>query len=337
MKLSQDGTILVTGGAGFIGSALICELNRRGFDNILVADFMGDDGKFRNLVPLRFMDYVEADTLLRLVERNDALVGDIGHIFHLGACASTAECDMSYLIGNNYEYGKKLANFAESRGIRFLYASSAATYGDGSRGMSDAQNFHRLRPLNAYGYSKYLFDQYAARNNLHAYGMKYFNVFGPNEYHKRDMRSMVLKSYESIRENGKIYLFKSHRAEYADGEQMRDFLYVKDAVAMTIFLSEIPDVIDGISTHGLYNIGSSAASTWKELAQSIFDAMGMEMSVEFVDMPHDLRDRYQYHTRADISKLRAVGYSGEITPLKDAVSDYVTNYLACGMKVMDPD
>ncbi|MDR1232942.1 MAG: ADP-glyceromanno-heptose 6-epimerase [Puniceicoccales bacterium] len=336
MKLTEAGTILVTGGAGFIGSALINELNNRGFENIIVSDFLGSDNKFLNLVPLRFNDYIEADTMLDMIEKKDPKLNAITHIFHLGACSSTTEKNAAYLIKNNYEYTKALANFAHGRHVRFVYASSAATYGDGSRGMSD-QIFPNtdLRPLNAYGYSKHLFDLYAARNNLHVHGMKYFNVFGPNEYHKGTMRSMVLKAYESILANGKVYLFKSDRQEFKDGEQRRDFLYVKDAVAMTIFLAEIPEAVNGKPTHGIYNLGSGVASTWKELAFAIFEAMGKEAHIEFIDMPGELKDKYQYHTCADISKLHSLGYDQPITPLKAAVKDYVQNYLMEGMKILN--
>jgi ADP-L-glycero-D-manno-heptose 6-epimerase len=328
MNLSQSETILVTGGAGFIGSCLIGELNRRGFDNIVVADFLGSDDKFLNLVGLRFSDYLEGDKLLELVRKNDSSLRRISHIFHLGACSSTAEHNASYLMANNYEYSKALAHFACGGNIRFVYASSAATYGDGSCGMGDKiyPNL-ALRPLNAYGYSKQLFDVYAAKHGLPVYGLKYFNVFGPNEYHKGEMRSMVLKAYESILKSGKVSLFKSHREDCGDGCQMRDFIYVTDAVNMTIFLANVGEFIDGQSTVGTYNIGSGMASTWNELVVAVFEAMGREPNIDYVAMPDELRPRYQYYTRADISKIVAAGYVKPITPLKEAVADYVQNYL----------
>jgi ADP-L-glycero-D-manno-heptose 6-epimerase len=338
VSLEKSGMILVTGGAGFIGSALICELNNRGFENILVADFLGNGDKFSNLVPLRFADYIEADKLLELMGNNDSFLAGVSHIFHLGACSSTTERDAAYLIENNYEYSKVLAHFAKDRNARFVYASSAATYGDGSQGMCDEIYPNvALRPLNMYGYSKHLFDLYVAKNNLPAYGMKYFNVFGPNEYHKGDMCSMVLKAYESITATGKVRLFKSENVRYKDGEQMRDFLYVKDAVAMTIFLAEVPKYVGGKATHGIYNIGSGTASTWKELVLSIFRAMDLEPNIEFMEMPDALKNKYQYYTRADISKLRAIGYAEEITPLEDAVADYVRNYISRGMGRLEPN
>ncbi|MDR2779294.1 MAG: ADP-glyceromanno-heptose 6-epimerase [Puniceicoccales bacterium] len=336
MKRLEEGTTLVTGGAGFIGSALVGELNRRGFENVIISDFLSNDDKFLNIVPLRFSDYIEADTLFNLVEKKDHKLNTVTHIFHLGACSSTTERNAAYLIKNNYEYSKTLAHFAQNEHIRFVYASSAATYGNGSRGMSD-EIFPNtdLRPLNMYGYSKHLFDLYAAKNNLRIYGMKYFNVFGPNEYHKGNMRSMVLKSYESILATGKVYLFKSDREEFRDGEQRRDFLYVKDAVDMTIFLGEIPEMISEKPTWGIYNLGSGIASTWKELAFAIFEAMDREVNVEFIDMPNELKNKYQYYTSADLSKLRRLGYSKQPMPLKAAVKDYVQNYLMQGMKILN--
>ena len=338
MSLLDSKTILVTGGAGFIGSALICELNNRGFDNILVVDQLSNDDKFKNLISLRFEDYFEADDFLNMVEKRDEKLESISHIFHLGACSSTTENNASYLIKNNFEYTKTIAHFAEEKKRRFVYASSAATYGDGSNGMSDIPypNF-AIRPLNAYGFSKHIFDIYAARHDLHCYGMKYFNVFGPNEYHKGSMRSMVLKAYESIYLTGRVGLFKSNKKEYRHGEQKRDFLYVKDAVNMTIFLAEVPEVVNGQPTFGIYNLGSGVASTWKELVTPIFQAMNIEVNIDFIDMPVELRNKYQYYTCADISKLRNVGYDKSITPLKNAVLDYVCNFLIPGEKYLVPE
>jgi ADP-L-glycero-D-manno-heptose 6-epimerase len=251
-NLLANRRILVTGGAGFIGSALIWALNRRGLENILVSDYLKHDEKWKNLVPLRFADYVEADELHRLARENSPQLADIGSVFHLGACSATTERDAAYLIRNNYEYTKDLAQWALSRPARFVYASSAATYGDGSQGMSDSAELTTLRPLNMYGYSKHLFDLFARQNGFldRIVGLKYFNVFGPNEDHKADMRSLVHKAYGQVVETGVIKLFASDRSEYADGEQKRDFLYVKDAVEMSIHLAETP------SAGGLFNLGS---------------------------------------------------------------------------------
>ena len=315
--------ILVTGGAGFIGSALIWALNRRGHENILVADLLGTDEKWRNLVPLRFADYVEADELRRLALADSPRLHDIGAVFHLGACSATTERDAGYLIRNNYEFTRDLAAWALGRGARFVYASSAATYGDGAQGMSDGADLATLRPLNMYGYSKHLFDLHAQRGGFldRVVGLKYFNVFGPNEDHKADMRSLVHKAYGQVVETGAIRLFKSDRPDYADGEQQRDFLYVKDAVEMTIHLAGTA------GAGGLYNLGSGEANSWNALATAIFAALGRAPRIEYIPMPEVLRAKYQYFTQADIAKLRTSGYARVITPLAEAVADYVQHYL----------
>lgn len=321
------GRILVTGGAGFIGSALIWELNRRGITNILVSDFLRTDEKWKNLVPLRFADYIEAD---HLGERLDGF-RDITTVFHLGACSATTEKDASYLIHNNYEWTKTLAHFAMDRGARFVYASSAATYGEDAAGVSEAVPLATLRPLNMYGYSKHMFDVYAENTGMlpRITGLKYFNVFGPNESHKGDMRSVVHKAYEQIRARGIVSLFKSYRPEYADGGQKRDFFYVKDAVDATIFLAEH---VDG---GGLFNLGSGEANTWIALVTPIFAALGKERKIEFVEMPEGLRAKYQYLTTANVEKLRSAGLTRPMTPLADAVTDYVKNYLMAGVGLGD--
>ncbi len=325
--------VLVTGGAGFIGSALVWALNRRGVERVVVADRLGREGKWRNLAPLAFEDYLEADDLLPRLERH--ALGRFDCVLHMGACSSTTETDAAYLARNNFEFTKQLAEWALGRGARFVYASSAATYGDGARGMEDfddaADALQRLRPLNAYGYSKQLVDLWAARKGLlgRVVGCKFFNVFGPNEDHKGDMRSLVSKAYGQVRETGRVRLFRSHHPDYRDGEQRRDFLYVKDCVAMTLFLAAHPRAA------GLYNLGSGVASTWLELAGALFAAMGRTPDVEFVDMPESIRDRYQYHTRADVGKLREAGYDAPVTPLGEAVRDYVADYLAPDRRLGD--
>jgi len=321
---STQSRILVTGGAGFIGSALIWDLNQRGVDDVLVADFLGRDEKWKNLTALRFDDYLEADELMQRVEADDPTLADVELIFHLGACSSTTERAAAYLIRNNFEYTKKLAQWALAHDARFVYASSAATYGDGSAGMSDLENdLHVFRPLNMYGYSKHLFDLYAARHGFldGIVGLKYFNVFGPNEDHKGDMRSLVHKAYQQIVETGKVELFKSHRPDYRHGEQQRDFLYVKDAVNLTIELAETA------TAGGLFNVGSGEAHTWIELANAIFGALNRPPQIEFIDMPEGLRGKYQYFTQADLTKLRGYCKNVTLTPLEESVADYVQNYL----------
>lgn len=327
------GKILVTGAAGFIGSVLVAELNGRGYKNIIASDYLGRDERFLNLVGLRFEEYIDAGDLLRVLDQGNRL--GLSCIFHLGACAKTTEQDCNYLMRNNYEYTKTLACFAAKHGIRFVYASSAATYGDGSNGMADDEaKLETLRPLNGYAYSKHLFDIFAANNKLPAYGMKYFNVFGPNEYHKGDMRSVVVKACESIRATGKVQLFKSENQQYADGQQMRDFLYAKDAADMTIFLANVETTVNNQTTCGIYNLGAGEARTWVDLVTPVFKAMNAPVNIEYVDMPKEVREKYQYFTRGDIGKLRRVGYSGKLFTLDEAVTDYVKNYLIPGNKRM---
>ena len=326
----SDARVLVTGGAGFIGSALVWALNRCGCEHIVVCDRLGTDEKWRNLTPLRFAHYVEADELLPRLQ-NGAL-GKFNFVLHLGACSSTTERDASYLIRNNYEFTKDLAAWSLANRTRFVYASSAATYGDGAAGMADDDaKLDTLRPLNMYGYSKHLFDLHARRAGFldRIVGLKYFNVFGPNEDHKGDMRSVVHKSFGQVRETGVIRLFKSYRPDYRDGEQKRDFLYVKDAVAMTLHLAA------NEKAGGLFNIGFGKARTWLDLARAVFTALKREPKIEFVDMPEAIRDKYQYFTEANLARLRAAGYAAPVTSLEDAVSDYVGNYLVPD-KRLDP-
>lgn len=318
----SSSRVLVTGGAGFIGSALVWELNRRGCENIVVCDILGTSEKWRNLTPLRFADYVEADALLARLE--SGALGKFDLVLHMGACSATTERDATYLIRNNYEFTKDLATWALGAKARFVYASSAATYGDGSAGMDDNDaKIEALRPLNMYGYSKQLFDLYARREGIlkRIVGLKYFNVYGPNEDHKGDMRSLVHKSFAQVKKEGVIRLFKSYREDYKDGEQKRDFLYVKDAVAMTLHLAA------NKKAGGLFNIGSGSARTWIDLANSVFAALKKKPVIEFIEMPDAIRDKYQYFTQADIAKLRATGYRAKVTSLEDAVADYVRNYL----------
>jgi len=320
------GRILVTGGAGFIGSAVVWALNERGHRDIVISDFLGADEKWRNLVPLRFRDYVDAGEFRRRIGAHADAFGKFSAVFHLGACSATSEMNAAYLADNNTAVTKELAGWALAAGARFIYASSAATYGDGAQGMSDRDDdLGRLRPLNPYGYSKQLFDVFAQREGWlpRIVGLKYFNVFGPNEDHKGDMRSLVHKAYQQILATGQVKLFKSHRPDFRDGEQQRDFLYVKDAVEMTLHFAE-----GAAQAGGLYNLGSGEANTWLTLTQAIFAALGRPPQIEFIEMPEIMRGKYQYFTQADITKLRLTGYERRVTPLSDAVRDYVQNYLA---------
>jgi ADP-L-glycero-D-manno-heptose 6-epimerase len=321
--------VLVTGGAGFIGSVLVWELNHRGCSEIVIADFQPEIEKRGNLAGLQFSDFVDPPDMLAQI--SSGALEKFDCIFHLGACSSTAETNEQYLRENNFEYSRQLAEWALTAGVRFVYASSAATYGDGSAGMddSDPRQLDRLRPLNLYGQSKQWMDLHAWQEGWleRIVGLKYFNVFGPNESHKGDMRSVVCKSYAEVLQTGVIHLFKSYRPEYRDGEQRRDFLYIKDAVNMTLHLAANPEA------NGIFNIGSGEARTWNDLARAVFAALGRGPRIEYIDMPETIRDKYQYFTQADIHKLRAAGYDPPITSLEDAVHEYVVNYLVPGRAI----
>ena len=313
---------IVTGAAGFIGSNLVAELNARGDSDILLVDELGMDEKWKNLVGLDFQDYWEKDDFLYAL-KSDTL-GEVDAVFHLGANSSTTEKNASQLAENNYRFTRELCEWCLHHNVRFVYASSAATYGDGSLGYSDSDEVTpTLKPLNMYGYSKQMFDLWAMRHGLmnQIAGLKYFNVYGPREDHKGDMRSVVNKAYHQIRETGEVKLFKSYKPEYKDGEQVRDFVYVKDAVAATLFLYERSDVC------GLFNCGTGKARTWNDLVKATFKAMGLEPKISYIDMPESLREKYQYRTEADMSKLREAGYEEPFTSLEDGVMDYVKNWL----------
>jgi ADP-L-glycero-D-manno-heptose 6-epimerase len=312
--------IIVTGGAGFIGSAIIWQLNNLGKEDILVVDELGLTDKWKNLVPLKFYDFMNK---LVFIDRLDTLDFKIEAVIHMGANSSTTEKDADHLLTNNYEYTRRLAEFCLRRDIRFLYASSAATYGDGSLGFDDDDKLSpSLRPLNMYGYSKNLFDITASREGWLSkiVGLKYFNVYGPNEYHKGDMRSVVHKAFEQIRDAGKVKLFKSLKPKYKDGEQMRDFIYIKDAVDMTLFFM-------GNKTSGIFNVGTGNARTWNDLVTSIFSAMNKSVNIEYIDLPPQIADRYQYFTEAKMDRIKKAGYPGNIASLEKGVTDYVKNYL----------
>jgi ADP-L-glycero-D-manno-heptose 6-epimerase len=311
---------IVTGGAGFIGSAIVWGLNNLGIEDILIVDRLGSSEKWKNLRNLKYIDYIEKSDFIEKLTNNNFV--DVKAILHLGACSSTTEKNASYLIQNNFEYSKTVASYSIEKNIRFIYASSAATYGEGEKGYNE-DNLLELTPLNMYGYSKHLFDLWSYKNKLSdkIVGLKYFNVYGPNEYHKKDMRSMIHKAFYQIKETGKIKLFKSYKKEYADGEQMRDFLYIKDAVKMTLFFLHKSDI------NGIFNIGTSEANSWNNLAENIFNAMNIKKNIEYIDMPEELKDKYQYYTKADISKIRSAGYNENNYSFDDAINDYVKNYL----------
>ncbi len=315
--------IVVTGGAGFIGSAIVWRLNQLGNKDIIIVDSLGEDEKWKNLVGLNFADYLDKDNFIdRIIDGDPDL--DIEAIIHMGACSSTTEKDADYLMHNNFKYTQELAKYCIGNNVRFIYASSAATYGNGEQGYNDNENeLNALRPMNMYGYSKQLFDLWAKKNNVlnKIVGLKFFNVYGPNEFHKADMRSVVHKAYGQIKETGKVNLFKSYKKDYEDGEQMRDFIYVKDAVDMTLFFLENKD------KNGIFNIGTGNARTWNDLVTILFKSLNKQVNVEYIEMPESIRDKYQYFTQANLHKLFDAGYDQPITSLEDGINDYVKNYL----------
>ncbi|MEK9627961.1 MAG: ADP-glyceromanno-heptose 6-epimerase [Nitrospinota bacterium] len=314
--------IVVTGGAGFIGSALVHGLNCKGEKDIWVVDQMDHPEKQNNLNPLSFEKFVDKDKFLQDVLKKNIPACEA--ILHMGACSSTTETNEAFLKENNFEYTQHLAKFCLEKNIRFIYASSAATYGAGENGYSDDESrLELLRPLNLYGESKQNFDLWARAEGVlgELVGLKYFNVYGPNEYHKQDMQSMVRKGFLQIRDAGKLRLFKSYKPEYGDGEQERDFLYIKDAVKMTLFFLDRKDV------GGIFNVGSGKARNWNDLAKAIFKSMGKEENIEYIEMPEEIRNQYQYHTCSETEKIRTTGYSDPIMSLEEGIADYVGNYL----------
>jgi ADP-L-glycero-D-manno-heptose 6-epimerase len=315
--------IIVTGAAGFIGRNTVAELNARGEDEIILVDELGKDEKWKNLVGLRYEDILSPEAFQGLIED-----GEFAHaraLIHLGACSSTTEKDADYLLRNNYQYTRMLCNWAQAHEVRFVYASSAATYGDGAEGYDDSDEVTpKLKPLNMYGYSKHMFDLWALKQGFfeNIVGLKYFNVFGPYEDHKGDMRSVVSKSYEQIHETGAVKLFKSYKPEYEDGKQMRDFIFVKDAVDVTLHFA----LQEAAAPGGLLNCGTGKARTWVDLATAVFDAMGLTPKIEFIEMPQELQGKYQYFTEATETKLRAAGYERPFTSLEEGVREYVQGY-----------
>ena len=319
----MNDVVIVTGGAGFIGSNIVRALNSRGLRNILIVDDLGRDAKWRNLIGLDYQDILPIDGFLPWLYQSRSWTPT--SIVHMGACSSTTEQDADYLLTNNYRYTRRICEWSVESGVRLVYASSAATYGDGSLGYGDGDDVTRaLRPMNMYGYSKHQLDLWALGSGLFKtiVGLKFFNVYGPYENHKGDMRSVVAKAYDEIIETGHISLFKSYRPGVADGEQRRDFVYVDDAVSVVLYF------LDNRELAGLFNCGTGHARSWIDLARAVFAALGVAEDIRFIEMPIGLRSKYQYFTEADISKLRAAGYSRPFVDLETAVPTYVSQHLS---------
>ncbi len=319
---------IVTGGAGFIGSAVVKKLNDEGITDILIVDCLQKSENWKNLVGKKYIDYLHKDLFLELVAE-DAIhehleVPAITAIIHMGACSSTTEEDMDYLMENNVNYTKVLTEFSIHHEIRFIYASSAATYGAGELGYSDdLEHIEKLKPMNRYGYSKQLVDEWILRKGYQELvcGLKFFNVYGPNEYHKESMRSVVCVAFEQLKKTGKMKLFKSNSPKYQDGEQKRDFVYVKDCSELIWALINNPEV------NGIYNVGTGTARTWNELVASVCSALEIETSIEYIDMPKHLEKQYQNFTEAEMTNLLKKLPDFTFRTLEAGAKDYVCNYL----------
>jgi len=316
--------IVITGGAGLIGSALAWALNERGRTDLILVDNVDHAEKQHNLDRLTYKELVSIETFRTGMQEGIFTSEGIEAVFHLGACSSTRETNWDYLLDINVNYTKELIEWCIQHEVPCIYASSAATYGNGEAGYSDAHEvFDSLEPLNLYGKSKLMVDLWARDEGYlsRVVGLRFFNVFGPNEFHKEGMQSLIAKTYKEVGETGRIQLFKSYNPAYADGESRRDFLYVKDAVAMMLFFFDTPNV------YGVFNVGSGKAESWNILAQAMGDAFNTKLSIEYKEMPEDMREHYQYFTEADLTKLREAGCSFETRPLTDSVREYIQDYL----------
>lgn len=313
--------IVLTGGAGFIGSCFLKKLNDEGVSEVMVVDRLGEGEKWKNLVGKKFARFVHKDNFLEMLF-DSGIEESLEAIVHLGACSTTTEKDADYVFENNLNYSIELATYAAENDIRFIYASSAATYGDGSAGYSD-NVFDELRPMNVYGLSKHLFDQWVIDHSLDKTftGLKFFNVYGPNEYHKGEMASMIYKSFLQIENLGKVRLFKSNNKNFGDGEQKRDFIYVKDTVEV------LWKILTNERFSGIYNLGTGKARTWNDLVNAVYCALNKKPKIEYIEMPDDLSGQYQNFTQADMRKLNRSKIKVQFTTLEDGINDYVKRYL----------
>ena len=345
--MEKEKTILLTGAAGFIGSYMLGYLNRKGYENIIIVDDFSREDKKLNYESKRFIEKIERDNLFNWLKKSNP---KIDFVFHLGARTDTTEFDYSIHEKLNVEYSKKIWNYCAEKTIPLVYASSAATYGGGEFGYKDDHDIiEKLNPLNPYGKSKNEFDKWALKRSRESgvgsresappfwAGLKFFNVYGPNEYHKGRMASMIFHGFNQIQNTGKVKLFKSHKSEFNDGEQLRDFIYVEDVAAVCFWLMILMDNTRlnesfgqgqwTMDKNGIYNLGTGKARTFNDLAKATFAGMSKEPVIEYIDMPDDIRDKYQYYTEADRSKLRKAGYDKKFHTLEEGVNDYVSNYL----------
>ena len=320
--MNKNSFILLTGAAGFIGSYLLGYLNKQGYNKIIIVDDFTDEDKWFNLSNKKFITKVERDELFDWLRSADP---KIEFVYHLGARTDTTEFDYSIHQKLNVEYSKSIWNYCTEKNIPLVYASSAATYGNGEFGYKDNHDIvGELKPLNPYGVSKNEFDKWALQQTSQPpfwAGLKFFNVYGPNEYHKDRMASMIFHGYNQIKKTGKVKLFKSHKPEFRDGEQLRDFIYVEDVANVCYWL------IENRVESGLYNLGTGKARPFKDLVTAIFTSLNREPQIEFIDMPEDIRDKYQYFTEADMNKLKEAGYNEKFFSLENGVQDYVKKYL----------
>ncbi len=329
--MEREKTILLTGAAGFIGSYMLGYLNKKGYENIIIVDDFSKEDKEANYRTKCFIRKIERENLFDWLKTNNP---EIKFVFHLGARTDTTEFDYSIHEKLNVEYSKNIWNYCSENNIPLVYASSAATYGSGELGYKDDHNIiEKLNPLNPYGKSKNEFDKWAIEKSRESVppfwtGLKFFNVYGPNEYHKGRMASMIFHGFNQIRETGKIKLFRSHKPEFKDGEQLRDFIYAEDVAKVMYWIMK--SMVNGewsIGKNGIYNLGTGKARTFNDLAKATFAAMGQETVIEYIDMPEDIRDKYQYFTEADMSKLQHAGYNETFYSLEEGVSNYVKDFL----------
>ncbi len=319
--------IVITGAAGFIGSVVLKYFNDKGYKDILAIDKLGDKAKWKNITNKRFADFGNRDDFINALYDYHS----INAIIHMGACTDTSEFDLDYLMSTNFEYSKKLFLYAKDRKIPFLYASSAATYGAGEHGYSDKMNdIYQLTPLNPYGFSKQLFDQWVVNQSKtppYWAGFKFFNVYGPNEYHKGRMASVIFHFFNQIRENGEVKLFKSYLDNYEHGEQKRDFVYVKDVAKMIYYFFE------NRMESGFFNVGTGRARSFNDLAMNVIANVNSDANIKYIDMPSDIKDKYQYFTEAEMTKVRDVGYKEKFYSLEDGIREYVNEFLMKNYKI----